>query len=684
MRIEQITGKPIVERQRWAGDPYDTLILTVSDGDDEWTVKVRESDWGLSLRHEYTFWGNWSSYKNRHSGRMERQLSAFAYYDAEFTREVVDVMELLLGQGFPRDLAAQAVDQFGGNARRLIETNPYILGQFDRVGFKLCDKLYIGLGKPESRLKRQTLCAAYALREDTSGSIWHPQQRVQSAISGAIGGFEGEPARAIRLGVRAGLLSVMHTDGHQGPPGWDGSYQWVASGRLARTERELADYLREFSSASNRWPDVAVWDEGEHQHAQLKKATSSPIGILLGGAGTGKTFTAAKLIKSLLKDSKHLAIAAPTGKAAVRLTESLAEIGVQQRAVTLHSLMGYDGSRFRKPICDDYLIVDESSMVDQQLMHAIFANARPGLHVLFLGDPYQLPPVGAGAPLRDMTELIPCGTLTEVRRNAGAIVQAGAAIRDGKRIVAYRDRNKHDNLISIQTNDPRKQILAALECHQQLVDEEDLDPLWDIQILGIVNQRSPVGCHSLNKTFQHALNPNAEEVPGSPFRVGDKVMQTRNGWMIPARGKLANIHPDAVLNDAGQVYCANGEMGQVLAIDDKSMTIAMIAPPRVVVSYRKDVDDESEESVTGSSYQLAYAITTHKSQGSQFPYTIFMIDDYAGARRLFDRSLLYTGITRSKRATFLVGDLELAQAAISRASVWNRKTFLKEIYHGDA
>ena len=688
MKIERLTGKAIAERQRWAGDPFDTLIVLIAcDDGEEYSVKMKEAAWGFELGVEYTWWGSWSSYKNKRSGRMERQLSAFCYYHAYRAEQVQDMMELLLGRRFPRDLAASVVDEFGDNARKIVETNPYSLGKFDRVGFKLCDRLYCELGKPLDRLKRQTLCAAYSLQEDGSGSVWHPSDKVASAISQSIDGFDGSTQKAIRLGVRAGVLDVMYTDGHEGRPAWDGEYQWVASSKEARLERRLADLLREFSAMPARWPPIACWLDGEHQHEQLMKSLESPVGILLGSAGTGKTFTSAQAIKAVRDAKKTFAIIAPTGKAAVRLTEALAEIGVNERAVTAHSKMGFDGVAFRRNIDEEFLFVDEASMVDLALMTAIFERSQPGTHILFIGDPHQLPPVGSGAPLRDMMELVPTGTLSQVRRNSGAIVQAGMRIREGERFDVHRLLNEEEghNLIWIPASNTEAVTQKCLGVYDQLVERFSLDPLWDVQVFSIVNARSRLGCHELNRTLQQHLNKDADPISGTPFRVGDKVMQTRNSWMIPFRGRGEFIHPDAIVHpETGLVYCANGEMGKVLSIDEKVMRIEMMAPRRIVLSYKTEVGDESEEGLTGSSYQLAYAITTHKSQGSQIPFGIFVLDDYPGARRLFDQSLLYTAITRAKRATFMVGDLELAQSAAGRANIWSRKTFLREIYRGQA
>ena len=192
-----------------------------------------------------------------------------------------------------------------------------------------------------------------------------------------------------------------------------------------------------------------------------------------------------------------------------------------------------------------------------------------------------------------------------------------------------------------------------------------VDPLWDVQVIAVVNKTSQLGTHALNLVLQQHLNPN-EAVKGTPFRVGDKVMQTKNGWMIPYRGREFGqaVPPDAVLNAGGQVYTANGEMGRVLKIDAKAMVVEMVSPRRIVQVFKQDIEAESEEGQTGSSFSLAYAITTHKSQGSQFDHVALVL---AGRDSpIQTRELVYTGVTRAKQRLSWLGDAEELRKALER------------------
>lgn len=687
MRFDQLTGRVISERARFAGDPFDTVIIAIVGEDgNEMCVKLKEDEWGLSRGVQYSFFGNWTSYRNK-AGFSEKQFGAFTYCLVHLTSQVVDCMQLLLGRRFPRELAARVVYSWGDSAREIIERNPYILMQFPRCGFKLTDKLYLDLGKRKNALKRQTLCAAYDLGTNGDGSIWHPFTRVAHVISTSIED-DGDPTRAVKLGIRAGILSRRRTKGHNGPLHWDGDFEWIATSVEAKWESKLAEMLVERSSLPAEWPRIPLWRDGEHQHEQLGIALAGRIGLLLGSAGTGKTFTAAQAIRAVIATKRDFAVTAPTGKAAVRLTEALSEIGVNVRAKTNHSVLGYDGARYsydrNTPLGIDYLFVDESSMVDLEMMYRLVLACRESTHILFIGDPYQLPPVGPGAPLRDMATFLPTGELTQVRRNAGAIVLAGSQIREGKKFKAYdydsqEELTEETNLLAVRADTDEKRLKRMLEIYDAAI-ESGANPLWDVQVLACVNKTSQLGTHNLNQVLQQHLNENPA-TKGTPFRVGDKVMQTKNGWAIPYRGREfgSSVSPDAIQNAGGLVYTANGEMGRVLKIDVKLMVVEMVSPRRVVQVFKQDIEEESEEGQTGSSFSLAYAITTHKSQGSQVRFAIFMLDEYAGARRLLDRSLLYTAITRAKEATFLVGEESVAQSAVAKASIWQRKTFLREL-----
>ena len=349
------------------------------------------------------------------------------------------------------------------------------------------------------------------------------------------------------------------------------------------------------------------------------------------------------------------------------------------------------------PLKASAIIGDEQSMTDQSLMHSLLSARPAGCPILLVGDPWQLPPVSAGAPFRDITKFVPTGILTEVHRNAGTIARTAKAIRDGKDFhcddVLDLDFKGPDlqpspkNHIHLETDSPEKQ-LDSLESLLTRLEGMTDDPLWDIQVLGIVNKNSPLSINEINKRLHHRYNKDAPVVDKCPFRVGDKVMNWTNSWMSPAtqfcRKNQLRIMSDGVKkNPKGELYVANGEFGTVLDIQPAYMVVEIRDPVRVVMAFRKGIEEGSEEGQTGSNFQHAYCITTHKSQGSQFKFVVAMIDEYIGAKRLADRSLWYTMLTRTKHACFSIGRKSTIVSASARSAIDDRKTFLVERLKGD-
>lgn len=677
-----------VERQlqRYPSSQGDTYVLSCIrlDGQGEEfdvTVKVREREKnGIAAGLEYRFFGKWTQYFNQRSRQAVKQWSAFCYCGLNTAPWVMELFELLEGRRFPRDLPASAVEEWGPMAKRVILKNPYALMVFPRAGFKLCDDFYLDIGLPEAKLRRQTYCAAYQLAVDGDGSTWHHRDRVRYVLEQSISGQEPSVEKALSLGVRAGMLSVIRTMGEDGPIDFDGSTVWIASRPDSDTELSIAEMLHESTLEQHPWPDASSIafgvDASDHQVEQIVKACSSSIGLFIGGGGTGKTHTLASLIRFLLEDEspEDIALCAPTGKAAVRMSEAMAAFSVPIKAVTIHSML----IRYPDYLPFKYVFVDEASMVDLDLMAKLLLRRQPGTGILFIGDPGQLPPVGAGAPLRDMISFMPSlGELTEVRRNSGQIVSSGQQIRQGKRFDTNDeiDLSIGHNLLFIETPG----IPSAIASIRGQIDEANRrghDRLWDVQVIAQVNKKSSLSTSELNKILQNDLNPGEGE-----FRVGDKVMNTQNGWATLYKKHPYPVSDDAMVNKAGEVYVANGEMGEVIELHGKYMVVRMQDPHRVVMAptWEKDPDSESDES--SSKFVLAYAITTHKSQGAQWPVVIGVIDSYQGARRLMDRSLIYTLISRASSYCVLIGEKEIACKAVRKSHIWDRKTFLKERFN---
>lgn len=723
------------ERHRFENPSGDTVIMSGINGKGSVTVKGTADELGPHVDGTYRFYGSWSSYRNKYTGKDEKQFTFKSFIpeapkgqravtaylmrcptitrgmaeelwgafgeeaivklsegdplllsinrltderieaavewlddEAKIRDSIVEVLGLLDGRGFPKSIISECVAKFGARAAYLIRKNPYLLQQFKGCGFRRADKLYLDLGGDPAALKRQVYAAENAMKEQM-GHTWFPLTMLDRQLRTAVGSCEPDTKKTLRLGTRAKRLSTMFTDDWTGPPSLDGNCCWVALSSKARDESFVAQRLRAMLWES----DIALRlgklkQVSDHQKenigAAIDETWAARVGVLCGGPGTGKTFCAGKVIDSL-PGKMHVAAAAPTGKAAVRLTESLNAAGVDLRARTIHSLLGVEsvdgyGWQFKhhagNPMPWNFLLVDESSMIDTGLMANLLAAVADDCFVLFLGDTNQLSPVGHGAPLRDMIAgKVPCGELTEVRRNSGRIVEACHAIRNGQHW------EPGDNLQHQPISDPVdlvRQFVVAMKAQGLGID--------DCQIVVPMNDKSPLSRVSLNLELQRQCNPLADR-PGEMCE-GDKVINTKNGWYH----KAGPCSDDADENADGRVYAANGEMGRVIRCNPKSVVVELPTPLRTI---RVPLGEEG-----ASHWQLGYAVTVHKAQGSEWPVVVVVLDE--AASRMCDRSWIYTAISRAKQTCVLAGELEVAYQMCAKNRIDDRKTFLKELIDG--
>lgn len=601
----------------------------------------------------------------------------------------IELTELMTGRGFGKSIVRKMIQVWGNRAAAIVRRDPYKLMRFRNAGFKKCDAMYLSLRLPPGRLKRQALSAWYALASNNEGNTWFGRSVAEMGIKGNVSGAELKIDRALHLAKRAGAIAETRTNGVSGPISAIGGTAWVAEGTKSRNEEQLARLVAAAMAEPFRWPDVAaIPNLSDHQREQLAKCLQGSVAILGGSPGTGKTYTAANLIGGLMKafGTEAIGIAAPTGKAAVRLTEALNSYDIDLRAKTWHSLLGVEaaedrgGWQFRhserNPLPYKVLVGDESSMNDCDLMASVFRARTKGTLVLLIGDVNQLPPVGHGAPLRDLIAAgLPYGELREIKRNSGGIVEACAAIRDGQRWAAG------DNLEVIQTLGPADQI-ANLLAKLKEAKTAGLDPVWDCQVLAAVNAKSPLSRKELNKVLQAELNPNQGE-PGQPFRLGDKIVNTKNGY-FPVAGQCDEAEIET--NERDEVYVANGELAKVIEVAEK-YTVASLSNPARVVKIPRGKATESgdgnepigeEKTATGCSWDLGYCLSVHKFQGSEIPWAIIIGDEYPGAKRLCDRAWIYTAISRAKSRCTLIGKKTTFDGMCRKQMIAARKTLLKE------
>lgn len=633
------------------------------------------------------------------------EAAAFLKQFEGIERTKTEVLGLLAHRGFPKKTTEHAIKKWGSDAGKIIRRNPHYLMTFRGCGFLKTDKMYLELGLKPDRLKRQALCAWHAIARDSEGHTWFPLSLAQGAIARSVSGGQLRPDDATELAIRAQMLELRNSSG----------CDWISEKRKADAEGRVADAIFRASKEQPQWPDVDVLAQqglGEEQFVELQKGLAGTVGLLTGAPGTGKTFTAAAVIREIMRmtGGDGVAAAAPTGKAAVRLTELLVANGISLAATTIHRLLQVKsqeggGWQFRyntaNPLPHQYVFIDESSMLDTDLMASLLSARGPGGHFLFLGDENQLAPVGHGSPLKDMIAAgVPCGTLKEIRRNSGRIVRACAAIRDEKKFVpspAGIDLENGENLLHVETSRPEETIERLQQFIESIRAGGKYDPVWDVQILVAVNKKSKLGRRPLNLMLQQLLNPDGERAGKNVFRRGDKILNLKNG-------KFKSYEPDHPEADGdGNVNVANGEIGEVIAVEPTRTICRLLFPDRVVMVFhgagmkgnssengadgstdendkrgpnRTDEDDD-EDTGMGCTWDLAYAISTHKSQGSEFPIGVILIDDYAGAQRLCTRNWLFTGISRAKKLCITIGPQRLAQQMCQKDGL-RRMTFLVE------
>lgn len=412
----------------------------------------------------------------------------------------------------------------------------------------------------------------------------------------------------------------------------------------------------------------------EEQSKAAEMLGAGRISLLTGGPGTGKTTTLAQYAKTL--KPMDTVYCAPTGRAAQRMGEALEEAGLKGvKARTIHSLLiparnGHD----KKGWTFEYnkynrlpwrtVVVDEVSMLDNSLAWSLLQSLRHDAKIIMIGDPDQLPPVSAGAFLRDLitSKQVPHAHLTHVHRFAGRIAHACKAIKADERWAPSPVLNLNpnagefgpENFRHIERATP-EESLNALQRALPLIKEKGFDLHRDVQVVCCRNEKGGVNRMDLNNRLQGLLNPTGERIEGVPYRVGDKIMCLSNGTR-----KTYDKHGFA----ESQAYIANGEIGICTAVAKKHVSV--IFDGSKIIQFAAG---QWESECT-----LAYAITTHKAQGGGWPVNIYMIDDAHNV----DRSLVYTALSRAKKLEVTIGKLQTLYRQCGKVAIEYRKTFLSE------
>ena len=571
---------------------------------------------------------------------------------------------------------------YGADTIQAVKENPYqLVDDVFGIGFKKADKIAEKMGIDKSSDYRIQSGIKYALWlylneghtyipqkffcENTAELLEVGSEQVYEELIQLA--FEGE-VHIENLEGRAVIFSMPYFTAEQN----------VCKNLIALNQaglKPIRSNVDQLISATEYETGIQL---SENQKFAVKASLQNGVSVITGGPGTGKT----TIINTIMKIFDHsgftTAIAAPTGRAAKRITETSG-----YEASTIHRLLEYyysegeDVMRFGKnsedPLQYDAIIIDEASMIDILLMNGLMNAIKPGTRLIVVGDADQLPSVGAGNVLRDMihSEVIYSVKLTEIFRQAkeSLIVVNAHKINKGE----YPDCNEKDKDFFLLRKKSEREMLETIKslCVKRLPDYyQGCDAIRDMQVLTPV-RRGLLGSINLNKELQKVLNPPSDELEEKVFgdrifRVGDKVMQIKNNYQLEWK-RLEDF------TDGQGVF--NGDVGFIQTIDKEFNEITVVYDDSRYVKYDFSGLDEIE---------LAYAVTVHKSQGSEFPIVIMPVSWFPPM--LATRNLLYTAVTRGKKAVILVGSENKMHAMVDNNRITERysglairlKAFLKE------
>ena len=565
----------------------------------------------------------------------------------EKQKDIKNVMLFLQGYGVSTAYAAKIYREYGKESIDKVRENPYRLADdIWGIGFKTADGIAakMGYGKEDPRRCRSGILYTLGQLSDEGHVYAGEEQLVKTA---------GQLLEAGETAIRdtlAGMLQaedlILDKDAIYLPPFYHA--ECGTSRRLRdlaqSTGRSLFDGLFDPSSLT---AETGI-EYDEVQLAAIRQAVTSKVMVLTGGPGTGKTTTTQGIIAALKKAGLRVLLAAPTGRAAKRMSEATG-----MEAKTIHRLLEYnpqDGYKRNdeNPLEGDALIVDECSMIDILLMNNLLKAVPVGMRLVFVGDIDQLPSVGAGNVLRDIidSQRIPVVRLVRIFRQAqkSRIVMNAHTINQGR--FPDTSNGRDTDFFFMREDDPERAAETIVRLVKERLPRAYRESPDRIQVLTPM-QRGVVGAANLNLLLQQALNPSGPSLNrgGYTYRQGDRVMQQRNNY-------------------AKDVF--NGDLGYIREVDTEGRTLKVDFDGKWVEYDVTELDELT----------LAYATTIHKAQGSEYPIVVMpvLMTHFV----MLQRNLIYTGITRAKKICVLLGAAKALAYAVRNVSVLKRNTRLKE------
>lgn len=569
-----------------------------------------------------------------------------------------NVVAFLHSVGLGAGLARRVFQAWGRDTARRIQANPYDLATEVRgIGFQTADQIARTLGLPADSPLRMRAGVLHQLDELASrGHVCVPERRLIAAAAQALQADPGLVAQAIR--DLAGLERVM-LDGR-----WAADDPSVYLPALAAAEREAAERLAVLATT----PAQTARDDGDVdatiaaverelrvelaplQRAAVRAAIERKVVVITGGPGTGKTTIIRAIVRVLERRRMRLALAAPTGRAARRMSEATGAT-----ALTLHRLLEFQPqtSTFLRdadaPLDADWLVVDEASMVDLPLARAMLDALQPAAHLVWVGDADQLPSVGPGSVLADViaSRAVTVVRLTEIFRQAaesGIVVNAHKVNRGE---VPRGERDEWPDFFTVDREDAEDAQRLVVELVAERIPAKfGLDPMSQIQVLAPM-RRGVLGTVALNDALRARLNPQGPPIGAGAhgLRLGDRVMQVANNYRLDVM---------------------NGEVGRIEELAASGQEVRVRFDDRAVSFPRAELE----------SLDLAYACSIHKSQGSEYPAVVIPLHTQHFV--MLRRNLLYTAITRGKKVVVLVGNAKARRIAVQEARLEPRFTHLAE------
>ncbi|WP_406381539.1 ATP-dependent RecD-like DNA helicase [Streptomyces sp. NBC_01618] len=594
----------------------------------------------------------------------------------EEQKAIKEVMVFLQGVGVSTSIAVRIYKKYEDASISVVKNQPYRLAaDVWGIGFLTADKIAQAVGIPHDSPERVKAGLQYALSQSTDqGHCFLPEERLIA---------DGVKLLQVDTGLVIECLAELAEDPEgvvrEKVPSPEGGEPVTAvylvpfhraevalAAQVQRLLRTPEDRMPAFQDVD--WAKALTWLAGRtgatlapEQEAAVRLALSRKVAVLTGGPGCGKSFTVRSVVELARAKRAKVVLAAPTGRAAKRLSELTGA-----EASTVHRLLelkpGGDAAYDRdRPLDADLVVVDEASMLDLLLANKLFKAVAPGAHLLLVGDVDQLPSVGAGEVLRDLLAEggpVPAVRLTTIFRQA----QKSGVVTNAHRIntgTPPLTQGLDDFFLFVEDETEQAGVLAVDVAARRIPAKFGLDPRRDVQVLAPMH-RGPAGAGALNGLLQQAITPGRPDLPekrvgGRVFRVGDKVTQIRNNY------------------DKGENGVFNGTVGVVTALDLDEQRLTVLTDEDEEIGYDFDELDELAH---------AYAMTIHRSQGSEYPAVVIPVT--RSAWMMLQRNLLYTAVTRAKKLVVLVGSRQAIGQAVRTVSAGRRCTALDYRLSGGA